>query len=224
MPADTRRRRSLFTRAAVATLVALVGSVVAGFGNIHHPSHSLEVIAPALIGAGIVLLGGWGAVNALALAVREGASQNAGEARGGTLARIVSVAGYVIVILWTLGALGVSIQALLLGGALTGVVLGIAAQQTLGNIFAGLVLLMVRPFVVGQDTVIKSSLGEYRGLVENIGLFYVTVQTATGRVDVPNGVALASAVGPGASTKVDQEIQEEEKAASADPATDAAGA
>jgi small-conductance mechanosensitive channel len=204
MPADTRRRRKLL-RAAIATLVALVGTVVSGFGNIHDPTHRLGVIAPSVIGAGMVLLSGWVAVSALASAVREGAGAKAGEARGVTLARIVSVAGYVIVILWTLSALGISIQALLLGGALTGVVLGIAAQQTLGNIFAGLVLLIVRPFVVGQETVIKSTLGEYSGQVLNIGLFYVSMETGRGRVDVPNAVALASAVGPGARTSDEPE-------------------
>ncbi len=198
MPPDGRRRRKLL-RAALAALVAVVGSVVAGFGDIKDPSHAPGFIAPAIAGAIIVLLGGWVAVSALASATREGISEKAGEARGVTLAKMVSVAGYAIVILWTLSALGVGIQALLLGGALTGVVLGIAAQQTLGNIFAGLVLLVVRPFVVGQNTVIKSTLGEYSGRVDNIGLFYVTMQTAGGRVDVPNAVALASAVGPGAS-------------------------
>lgn len=204
MPPDSRRRRKLL-RAALAALVAVVGSVVAGFGDIKDPSHALGFIAPAVIGAIIVLLGGWVAVSALASATREGIGEAAGEARGVTLAKMVSVAGYAIVILWTLSALGVGIQALLLGGALTGVVLGIAAQQTLGNIFAGLVLLVVRPFVVGQNTVIKSTLGEYKGRVDNVGLFYVTMQTPGGRVDVPNAVALASAVGPGASADPGEE-------------------
>ncbi len=89
--------------------------------------------------------------------------EKTGEARAVTLAKILSIAGFTIVFLWALSAVGIGIEALLLGGALTGVVLGIAAQQTLGNIFAGLVLLVVRPFMVGQDTVLKSSLGEYHG-------------------------------------------------------------
>lgn len=206
MPPDTRRRRKLL-RAALAALVAVVGSVVAGFGHIDDPQHRLAFIAPAVIGAIIVLLSGWVAVNALASATREGISDKTGEARATSLAKIVSIGGYAIVVLWTLSALGVGIQALLLGGALTGVVLGIAAQQTLGNIFAGLVLLVVRPFTVGEETVLKSSSGEYDGVVENVGLFYVTIQTVTGRVDIPNAVALASAVGPGASTTTKEELQ-----------------
>ena len=219
MPPDIRRRRKQYTRAVVAALVALVGSVVADAGDIQHPSHSVGFIAPAVAGAGIVLLGGLVAVRSLASATREAAAERAGDLRGATLARVVSVTGYVIVVLWTLSSLGVGIQALLLGGALTGVVLGIAAQQTLGSIFAGVVLLVVRPFAAGQETVIKSTLGEYRGLVENIGLFYVTLHTPKGRVDVPNAVALASAVGPGAWTSVEeQESSEPENASSGDEA------
>ncbi len=197
MPKRGRRRVKLL-RAALAAMVAVAGSAIARFGHIENPNSELGDIAPA-VGAALILFGGWVAVRALSGAVREGIREKTGEGRAMTLAKIVSVAGFSIVFLWALGAVGIGIEALLLGGALTGVVLGIAAQQTLGNIFAGLVLLVVRPFQLGEDTVLKSTLGEYRGVVENLGLFYVSIRTANGRVDVPNAVALASAVGPGAS-------------------------
>ena len=201
-----RRRRRLILRALVATLLALFGSVVASFGDIHDPERRLAVIAPAIAGAGLLLLGGAVAVRALASAVREGAADRVGDARGATLAKVAASAGYTVVALWTLSALGVGIQALLLGGALTGVILGIAAQQTLGNVFAGIVLLVVRPFSVGEKAVIKSSLGRWEGVVTNIGFFYVTIQTASGRIDVPNAVTLASAVGPGIDEPADDVV------------------
>ncbi len=208
MPPQTRRRRKLL-RAALATLVAVIGSGVAKFGHIHvtDPSLQLGDIAP-VVGALLILGGGWVAVRALASAVREGIREKTGDARAVTLAKILSMAGFTIVILWSLSAVGIGIEALLLGGALTGVVLGIAAQQTLGNIFAGLVLLVVRPFMVGEETVLKSTIGEYKGQVSNIGLFYVTIETPKGRVDVPNALALASAVGPGASTDSGEDKEE----------------
>ena len=49
-----------------------------------------------------------------------------------------------------LALLQVNLGALLVGGAVTAIVLGIAAQQTLGNFFAGLVLLFARPYLPGQ--------------------------------------------------------------------------
>ena len=207
MPPQNRRRKLL--PAALAALVAVIGSGIARFGhiNLNDPSLQLGDIAP-VVGALLILAGGWAAVRALASALSEGIREKTGEGRAVTLAKILSMAGFTIVVLWSLSALGIGIDALLLGGALTGIILGIAAQQTLGNIFAGLVLLVVRPFMVGEETVVKSTLGEYKGQVGNIGLFYVTIQTDGGRVDIPNAVALASAVGPGAAADAGDKEEE----------------
>jgi small-conductance mechanosensitive channel len=102
---------------------------------------------------------------------------------------------------------GADLSGLLLGGALTGVVVGIAAQQTLGNFFAGIVLLLVRPFSVGEPVVLRSGPlgGEYEGLVTDMGLYYVTMETERGMVQLPNAGVLASAVGPGARSDDDDE-------------------
>ena len=45
---------------------------------------------------------------------------------------------------------GLRTSTLAVGGAFTAVVLGLAAQQTLSNLFAGLVLLSAHPFRVGE--------------------------------------------------------------------------
>ena len=45
---------------------------------------------------------------------------------------------------------GLSTSSLAIGGAVTAVVFGLAAQQTLGNLIAGTVLLSARPFRVGD--------------------------------------------------------------------------
>ena len=42
------------------------------------------------------------------------------------------------------------VPSLAVGGAFTAVVFGLAAQQTLGNLIAGMVLLSARPFRVGE--------------------------------------------------------------------------
>ena len=76
-----------------------------------------------------------------------------------------------------LSALSFRLDSLLLGGALTGVIIGIAAQQTLSNFFAGILLMIVRPFNVGDPVVLKNALGEYEGIVRDIDFFYVTIRT-----------------------------------------------
>jgi small-conductance mechanosensitive channel len=92
--------------------------------------------------------------------------------------------------------LGVSLQHLLIGAGVAGVIIGIAAQQSLANIFAALVLLFARPFVVGERVRIRSgTLGIIDVDVLGIGLTYVTVRTEDGILRVPNSVMLASGIG-----------------------------
>ena len=182
--------------------MALAGSVLASSGELRGPSATLDRV-PVYLGAAAILIGGVLATRALSSAVQKAVPSEAGGIRNLPLARLVRVGGYAITLLWVLATLEVGVEGLLLGGALTGVILGIAAQQTLGNVFAGIVLLAVRPFTLGGHAVIKSSLGEYEGTITGMGFFYVTIRTASGRVDLPNAVALASAVGPGTKTPED---------------------
>lgn len=80
--------------------------------------------------------------------------------------------------LGTLGLLTIPVQQLLVGGALTGVIVGIAAQQPLSKLFAGLVLLITRPLAVEQWVRIHSGAlgGPLEGSVIEMGLIYTTLQ------------------------------------------------
>jgi small-conductance mechanosensitive channel len=187
--------------------VAIAGSIMAAISDIASSGHfSLDMfdgkspgaVALFLVGIALVVVGGIVAARFLGTALGHATGSSGTEATRAPLARLVTVVGYVFVVLWAFSIVGITLQVLLLGGALSGIILGIAAQQTIGNIFAGIVLLIVRPFQVGRHAIIKSSLGEYEGLVTDMGFFYVRIQTARGRVELPNAVALASAVGPGA--------------------------
>jgi Mechanosensitive ion channel, beta-domain len=73
-----------------------------------------------------------------------------------------------------------------------------SAQQSLGNVFAGLVLLMARPFAVGNHIRVRSGAlgGEFYGTVTSMSLTYVSVLTDEGMLKVPNSSLLAAAVGP----------------------------
>ena len=115
----------------------------------------------------------------------------------GAVVRFVATGlGYVLVLLVALAVLGVSPQRLLVGAGLASVVLGIAAQQSLSNIFASFVLLFTRPFNVGDRIIIRSAtLGVLECDVRAIGLTYVTVSTETGLLRIPNAVMSASALG-----------------------------
>ena len=62
----------------------------------------------------------------------------------------VQIIGYLAILVTVLGLFAVKIESVLLSGAIVSVVLGLAAQQSLGNAFAGIVLLVSRPFRVGD--------------------------------------------------------------------------
>jgi small-conductance mechanosensitive channel len=203
---SVRRARPYLIRAVVAALIALGGLVAATqFGQwkdmprVRDPASTPERTI-VVVGTAIVLLAGVGSVRSFSTAVRKATEDRLEDSRGGPLSLVVRIVGYGIVLLAVLGAFKVPLGGLLLGGAVTGVVIGIAAQQTLGNFFAGIVLLVVKPFAVGDSVVLRSGPlgGEYEGTVTEITLYYVNVVTAQGPVMLPNASVLASAVGPGA--------------------------
>lgn len=113
----------------------------------------------------------------------------------GFLIRLLTVVGMVIV---ALRVAGLDAGALAVGGAFTAVVLGLAAQQTLGNLFAGLVLLTTRPFRVGERVRLTGGAmaGNVEGIVGSLGLFYTTLVSGADRTMVPNSVLLQLAIVP----------------------------
>ena len=68
-----------------------------------------------------------------------------GPGDGGTVGFLIRLATVGLALLVALGVAGVEARTLLVGGAFTAVILGLAAQQTLGNVIAGTVLLSARP-------------------------------------------------------------------------------
>lgn len=203
-------------RGAVAALVAIAGLVLASFGQLEHEKARGQIVDEAtaterlllFIGVGVALIVGVAAVRSFSRALNVLLREQDGTARGATAGFVVSVVGYMVITLAVLSALGRNLSGLLLGGAVTGVIVGIAAQQTIGNFFAGLVLMIVRPFSVGENIVLRSGPlgGEYEGTVTDLTLFYVHLVTDQGPVALPNSGVLASAIGPGAHAKPEEQM------------------
>lgn len=107
----------------------------------------------------------------------------------GFLIRLVTVA---ITLLVALSVAGVKPQTLALGGALTAVIVGLAAQQTFGNLIAGTVLLSARPFRVGERVRLQGGAlaGQVDGVVSSLGLLYTTFIAGDESIMVPNSVVL----------------------------------
>src|SRR5215472_13667427 len=80
--------------------------------------------------------------------------------------------------------------ALLTGASIASVVIGLAAQSTLGNLVAGVAITLYRPFRLGDRLQVAAPTGTEIGTVESISLGYTTLRTDDGRVVVvPNSLA-----------------------------------
>lgn len=152
----------------------------------------------AIVGAVLFLIFGVMAVRTATTEILKTVPQALGDNRRNGLRWVCLLVGYLVVIFGTLGALNVPIERLLVGGAVTGVILGIAAQQSLGNVFAGLMLLLTRPFAIGDEVSVRSGAlgGVLTGLIADMNLTYVKMVTDQGTILLPNSTVLTAVVGP----------------------------
>jgi len=80
-------------------------------------------------------------------------------------------------------------NAWLTGVSVISVVVGLAAQNTLGNLIAGFSLLLYRPFKVGDRLQVNAPTGLENGEVESLNLGYTVLKTDDNRrIVIPNSV------------------------------------
>jgi small-conductance mechanosensitive channel len=104
---------------------------------------------------------------------------------------------------------GVSAESVLLGAGLAGVVLGLASQTVLSNVFAGILIVFADPFrpgdrvgfitwqfgILGPSYPHEAILPTYTGTVEDVGLTYTVVSLDSGgTAKVPNGIVIQALV------------------------------
>jgi small-conductance mechanosensitive channel len=177
--------------AGVIALVALVAG--SQYGSVHGPVHDVVI---AYASAVAILVFGVMATTRLAAAIARVGVVEAVPAAGGAVRIVTSVVGYVIAAFSILAVLQVSVEKLLVGAGLAGVVLGIAAQQSLGNVFSGIVLVTARPFTIGDHIRIRSGAlgGLFDAWVDEMSLTYVTLRTDDGMLKIPNSSMMAAGV------------------------------
>jgi small conductance mechanosensitive channel len=119
-------------------------------------------------------------------------------ATAGTVGFLIRLTTVGLALLVALRVAGIDTGTLALGGAFTAVIFGLAAQQTLGNLIAGTVLLSARPFRVGERVRLQGGqlAGQVEGTVSSLGLLYTTFAKGEDSIMVPNSVVLSVAVLP----------------------------
>jgi small-conductance mechanosensitive channel len=116
----------------------------------------------------------------------------------GSIGFLIRLVLLVIAVLMALRIAGLTPRTVAVGGAVTAIVLGLAAQATIGNLFAGVLLLSVQPFRVGDRVRLQagSLAGQVEGTVTQLGLLYVTLTNGQDVTLVPNNSVMTAAIVP----------------------------
>ena len=187
-------------RAIIFTLLALAAATVSyAFGrnlkSLFEPGHLADSIGAAAAAAAFFVFATI-AVLSVARRARETLQSVTGSAHAAVVRYAIVLIGAILTISITLVLLKVPVAQLLVGGAFATIIITVAGQQSLSNIFAGLVLLLSRPFQVSDVVLFRSGAlgGQLEGIVTEIGITYLRLDTGNGVISLPNSQVLAADV------------------------------
>jgi small-conductance mechanosensitive channel len=191
-------------RVEVLLLVPLFVAVVLLYDNradlgLGHSSQGVESLVQ-IVTVVLLLILGWAIARDAGRALGPALFRRMDPATAGTVGFLIRLATVALALLVALLVAGVDPRTLAVGGAFTAVILGLAAQQTLGNLIAGTLLLSAGPFRVGDRVRLQGGplAGQIEGIASSLGLLYTTFTTDEGSILVPNSVVLNVAVHTGA--------------------------
>lgn len=203
MPSNRSIRTELAGLIAVIAFAAAASFIVTALAGEHYfPSDYLKYIY-----AIIVFVSGYAWVQIITAVIEKVIEPTIGVTKAHGIKNVFYVVAGIIIVLLISGVLGFNLTAVLVGAGFAGIVLGLAAQQVLGNIFAGLELLASRPFNIGDRiTLVTSSYGllgttyphesllnGFTGVVTDITIFFTTMDLDDGTPAVlPNSVVVGS--------------------------------
>ncbi len=125
------------------------------------------------------------------------------------VAKIVSLLGYTILVILLLTFLRVNVTGIIVGAGFLGIVVGLASQPVLGNLFAGISMMAAKPFVIGDRITFSTwqygmlppshahsiILPGYSGVIQELGIMYSRMRLDDGTaLFVPNGILNQAAI------------------------------
>lgn len=183
-------------RIELLVFVALLAGVLVVF-NERERLFGLDMPIRVITVVALLILG-WGMARDVGRVVGPSLFRRLDPGTAGTVGFLIRLVGVGIALLVALRTAGLDPRTLAVGGAFTAVIFGLAAQQTLGNLIAGTVLLSARPFRVGERVRLQggSLAGTVEGVVSSLGLLYTTFDAGDDSIMVPNNIVLNVAVVP----------------------------
>jgi small conductance mechanosensitive channel len=205
MPLTSSRARSLTlqtaqkARRAKRELLIIVPLLTITLYAYFRREELFGVDTPVRVGAAIVMVVlGWALARDLGRFTAPALFRRMDPATAGTVGFLIRLVFIGAAALFALRVAGLQPETLAVGGAITAVVLGLAAQQTLGNLIAGMVLISARPFKVGDRVRLQAGglAGQIEGVVTSLGLLYTTLAQDRDSIMIPNNVVLTAAIVP----------------------------
>ncbi|MFP3064871.1 MAG: mechanosensitive ion channel family protein [Sulfolobus sp.] len=159
----------------------------------------------------IIVLVGIISVNLIAKSLKSKVGDYIGKTTSESISLVVQILGYTIIGIIALTTLHVGISSALFGGTVLGLVLGLAIQTSLSNVFAGLFLILSKPFNIGDRVTITTwqygllapvyppkfwsndfLIPGYTGIITDISLMFTTILTDENVVmKIPNMIQAA---------------------------------
>lgn len=148
------------------------------------------------------------------LLVRRRLSAVIGVDNASSLGFVIRVIGYALALAGAVSVFKVGLGEALAAGGFAGLVLGLASQDVLSNVFGGIMLLLSRPYKVGQRITVSTwqygldfptyspkyfstdyLIPGYTGTVVDITLLYTIIQTdELAELRIPNSIMIQAAI------------------------------
>ena len=143
-------------------------------------SSSVNILA----GLGTIIIGFWLSSKASSMVRKQMSTlQRVDKTLAPILASIIRYAGFILTLVVALGQFGVQTTSIIAVLGAAGLAIGLALQGTLSNVASGIMLLLLRPFSVG-DWIETNNIS---GTVREIGLFATQIDTFDNiYITVPN--------------------------------------
>ncbi len=185
-------------RIQAIVMVPLLIGILVGYGyrdQLFGPAYETPVQIATTV---VLIVLGWQIARDVGRALGPTLFRRLDPGTAGTVGFLIRLVFVGLAIIVALRVAGLDPRTLAVGGAFTAVIVGLAAQQTLGNLIAGTVLLSARPFRVGERVRLQGGgiAGQIEGIVSSLGLLYTTFAQGEDHVMIPNSVVLNVAIVP----------------------------
>lgn len=197
MPSDSAKRIAAAGGVALLTAVGVVllvdvwslgGEVQNAFGNLNEGDRPGKILISAVIlGIAYTLTNFVGRVIQVVAGTGDAISRHQRE----IVFRLTQVFLYATAVFVVISLFTENLGSLLVGAGFLGIIVGMAARQTLGAVLAGFVLMFSRPFEIGDWIVV----GDKEGTVTDITIVNTRLQTFDGEyVILPNDEVSSDAI------------------------------